>query len=58
MSTDAPVRPRLLLVEDDPQLGPMIAQILEETYEVTLVADGAEGLSIGAEREPAPGSRR
>ncbi|MET4782515.1 hypothetical protein [Glaciihabitans sp. UYNi722] len=33
--------PRLLLIEDDPQLGPLMAQVLAETYEVTLVADGA-----------------
>jgi two-component system response regulator QseB len=33
-------RPRLLLIEDDPQLGPLLSQVLDETYEVTLVADG------------------
>ena len=36
--------PTLLLVEDDPQLGPLMMQVLAETYQVTLVADGKEGL--------------
>ncbi|MDQ1513667.1 MAG: two-component system, OmpR family, response regulator QseB [Microbacteriaceae bacterium] len=38
-------RPLLLLVEDDPRLGPLIQEVLSEAYSVTLVADGAEGLS-------------
>ena len=41
------VRDRLLLIEDDPELGPMIADVLTETYDVTLVADGVEGLATG-----------
>ncbi len=39
-------RPRLLLIEDDPQLGPVMAQVLDEVYSVTLVADGQEGLRV------------
>ena len=41
------VRARLLLIEDDPKLGPMIADVLTESYDVTLVADGVEGLAVG-----------
>ncbi|MFH8251933.1 response regulator transcription factor [Microbacterium sp. B2969] len=37
-------RPRLLLAEDDPQLGPLMASVLDEVYEVTLVPDGGEAL--------------
>lgn len=39
--------PRLLLIEDDPKLGPLMAEVLTEAYAVTLVADGGEGLSVG-----------
>jgi two-component system response regulator QseB len=28
-------RPRLLLAEDDPRLGPIMAKVLDEVYEVT-----------------------
>ncbi|GAB3582230.1 response regulator transcription factor [Leifsonia lichenia] len=42
-------RQRLLLVEDDRQLGPLIEQVLAETYDVTRVADGDEGLRVGLE---------
>ena len=38
-------RPRLLLAEDDPQLGPLMVRVLEEVYDVTLCADGAEALT-------------
>lgn len=37
-------RPRLLLIEDDQQLGPLMRQILDEVYAVTLVDDGARGV--------------
>lgn len=37
-------RQRVLLVEDDQRLGPLIEQVLAETYEVTLIADGDAGL--------------
>ncbi|WP_255769779.1 response regulator transcription factor [Pseudarthrobacter sulfonivorans] len=43
MTTDA--RPSLLLVEDDPVLGPLIAELLEGDYRISLVADGKRGLS-------------
>jgi two-component system response regulator QseB len=46
-----PARARLLLIEDDPQLGPMIAQVLAEVYDVTLIADGSEGLAAGVDGE-------
>lgn len=42
---------RLLLIEDDPKLGPMIADVLRETYLVTLVADGTSGLAAGLASE-------
>jgi len=47
MSAESSARARLLLIEDDPKLGPMIADVLGETYDVTLVAHGAEGLAAG-----------
>jgi two-component system response regulator QseB len=37
-------RPRLLLVEDDPKLGPVMRQVLDEVYAVTLVTDGEEAV--------------
>ncbi|WEO75959.1 response regulator transcription factor [Cryobacterium sp. SO2] len=47
MIAEGKARARLLLIEDDAKLGPLITQVLTENYEVTLVADGAEGLSAG-----------
>ncbi|KFF60116.1 response regulator [Cryobacterium sp. MLB-32] len=47
MPTEHSVLPRLLLIEDDPQLGPLIKQVLTEVYDVTLIADGPEGLHAG-----------
>ncbi|GAA4737597.1 response regulator transcription factor [Amnibacterium soli] len=38
-------RPPLLLVEDDPELGPLVAEVLGEDYEVVLLQDGLEGLA-------------
>ena len=40
-------RQRILLIEDDPQLGPIIRQVLAETYEVRLAPDGETGLRLG-----------
>ncbi|MCX6500667.1 MAG: response regulator transcription factor [Arthrobacter sp.] len=40
-------RPSLLLVEDDPVLGPLIAELLEPDYRVRLVANGQDGLHVG-----------
>ncbi|VXB96070.1 DNA-binding response regulator, OmpR family, contains REC and winged-helix (WHTH) domain [Arthrobacter sp. 9AX] len=37
----------LLLVEDDPVLGPLIAELLEADYAVRLAAHGQEGLHLG-----------
>jgi two-component system response regulator QseB len=42
-------RPRLLLAEDDPQLGPIMATVLDEVYEVTLIADGGDALRAASE---------
>ncbi|KXZ61304.1 Response regulator MprA [Microbacterium laevaniformans] len=46
----APTQPRLLLIEDDPQLGPLMAQVLAEVYDVTLCADGGEAFDIAMEQ--------
>ena len=42
-------RPRLLLAEDDPQLGPLMVRVLDEVYDVTLLADGAAALDAALE---------
>ncbi|MCB5272934.1 Response regulator ArlR [Arthrobacter sp. SO5] len=39
--------PSLLLVEDDAELGPLIAELLAEDYRVRLVATGQDGLHLG-----------
>ncbi|HEY8753807.1 MAG TPA: response regulator transcription factor [Arthrobacter sp.] len=44
MTSDA--RPSLLLVEDDPVLGPLIAELLDADYRIRLVDDGKLGLSV------------
>ncbi|HEY8318420.1 MAG TPA: response regulator transcription factor [Amnibacterium sp.] len=36
-------RPHLLLVEDDPDIGPLTAEMLSDAYSVTLVTDGEAG---------------
>ena len=48
-STDVVIS--LLLVEDDPQLGPLMAHVLREVYTVTLVADGTAGLAAALTTE-------
>ena len=42
-----PELPRLLLVEDDPVLGPLIAELLADDYDVRLAPDGQKGLHLG-----------
>ncbi|WP_104110212.1 response regulator transcription factor [Arthrobacter sp. N199823] len=42
-----PELPRLLLVEDDPILGPLTAELLAGDYHVQLAADGQTGLHLG-----------
>ncbi|WP_427017469.1 response regulator transcription factor [Pseudarthrobacter sp. P1] len=44
MTTDP--RPSLLLVEDDPVLGPLTAELLETDYRVRLAANGVDGLHL------------
>ncbi len=45
------LRPRVLLVEDDRQLGPLVAELLGTDFAVTLAADGREGLELALARE-------
>ena len=40
-------RPRLLLVEDDRVLGPLIAEVLADDFDVQLAPDGQKGLHLG-----------
>ncbi|RAM38345.1 response regulator transcription factor [Arthrobacter globiformis] len=42
-----PARPTLLLAEDDPALGPLIAELLEADYRIRLAATGQEALHLG-----------
>lgn len=39
-------RSRLLLAEDDSQLGPIMQRVLDEVYDVTLISDGAIALDV------------
>ena len=43
-------RPRLLLVEDDPALGPLVEEVLSEVYDVDRRTDGRDGLRAGLTR--------
>jgi two-component system response regulator QseB len=43
-------QPRLLLVEDDGRLGPLLVDVLGDYYHVDLVADGQAGLHAGLTR--------
>lgn len=41
-----PELPRLLLVEDDPALGPLVAELLADDFDVQLATDGQRGLHL------------
>ena len=43
-------RPRLLLVEDDRALGPLLVEVLTEQHEVDLARDGQAGLHLALTR--------
>lgn len=47
---DEAARPRLLLAEDDRQLGPLLADALGDHYQVTLAKDGHTALHLGLSR--------
>lgn len=49
-SPPTPGGPRLLLVEDDRQLGPMLVELLSDDYSVDLAPDGQVGLHFGLTR--------
>ncbi|GAB3613812.1 response regulator transcription factor [Humibacter ginsengisoli] len=42
-SANGETRPFLLLVEDDLKLGPLMAKVLQSSFEVELIADGQQG---------------
>jgi CheY-like chemotaxis protein len=49
----APPRGRLLVVDDDPQVGDLVRQLLEdEPYEIEAVADGQEALQAVTRQQP------
>jgi two-component system response regulator QseB len=48
---DANRKKRVLLVEDDRQLGPLIAELIGDDFDVTLARDGRQGLHLGLTRE-------
>lgn len=39
--------PRVLIVEDDPELGPLLVELLADAFEPVLAADGNRGLHLG-----------
>ena len=43
--------PRLLLVEDDRELGPLLAEVLGDDYQVEIATDGQRGLHFGLTRQ-------
>jgi DNA-binding response OmpR family regulator len=45
-------RPSLLLVEDDRELGPLLVDVLGDTYDVTLARDGQAGLHRALTGDP------
>lgn len=48
--TQADARPRVLLVEDDRALGPLLVEILSEVYDVDHAQDGQRGLHLALTR--------
>ncbi|XAS68465.1 response regulator transcription factor [Micrococcaceae bacterium Sec5.7] len=44
---DEEAKPRVLLIEDDDQLGPLTVQLLGGEFNVTLATDGQQGLHLG-----------
>lgn len=44
---DANQKKRVLLVEDDRQLGPLIVELIGDDFDVTLSRDGQQGLHLG-----------
>lgn len=48
---DANRKKRVLLVEDDRQLGPLIAELIGDDFNVTLAPDGQQGLHLGLTQE-------
>jgi two-component system response regulator QseB len=48
---DANLKKRVLLVEDDRQLGPLIVELIGDDFDVTLARDGQQGLHLGLTRE-------
>ncbi|NKR13608.1 MULTISPECIES: response regulator transcription factor [unclassified Paenarthrobacter] len=47
ISTRSSPGPRILLVEDDPQLGPLITELLQPDFCIELATDGRTGLHRG-----------
>ncbi len=43
--------PRLLLVEDDRELGPLLVEVLGDDYQVEIATDGQRGLHAGLTRQ-------
>lgn len=43
--------PRVLVIEDDPQLGPLMAALLGDDFDVALAGDGREGLQLALSQE-------
>lgn len=50
----APVRPSILVIEDDPSIGRLLAALLESAgYDVKTTANGREALALCIENSPA-----
>lgn len=49
---DVQARASLLVVEDDPELGPLLVEVLRDVYDVTLARDGQAGLHRALTDEP------